>query len=253
MPSVRRLFSSIRGHVRLRTILFVLCAGALAVVGAPPAWWAGRGVTNQNEADDYAPINQGQLKNLLKSTALELDEKLPGGAGETLHQMIAGWANPTAQPDDYAAVNVGQLKAVAKAVYDRLMAGGIVADYPWKLSSVPEDDFALANIGQAKSLFAFTVPTNPSAPPESVPILQAVVRDWWIVQYELGNSQVFDGTIIGPDGQSFWQKYNLETDPTLVDTDGDGISDYEEVLAGTNPIIPDNPKLKLTVFGYSTP
>ncbi|MEQ1852021.1 MAG: sugar-binding protein, partial [Chthoniobacteraceae bacterium] len=124
MPSLRHLLSSLRGHVRLRTIAFVLIAGALVVVAAPPPWWSGRGVTNQNAADDYAPINQGQLKNLLKAAVQELDSTLPGGAGDTLHAMITRWATPTAQTDDYAAVNLGQLKAAAAPVYDRLSTIG---------------------------------------------------------------------------------------------------------------------------------
>ena len=34
-------------------------------------------------ADDFAVINQGQLKNLARGAIEEMNEKLPGGAGET--------------------------------------------------------------------------------------------------------------------------------------------------------------------------
>ena len=238
MPSIRRLFSSIRGHVRLRTIALVLIAGALAVVAAPPAWWSARGVTNQNPADDYASINQGQLKNLVKAAVQELDSTLPGGAGDTLHGMITRWATPTAQPDDYAAVNLGQIKAAAAPVYDRLKAIGYATAYPWASNGKPPDDYAMANIGQAKRLFAFDLTTDTNS---------VGIPDWWRIKYGgLQFSGPNSGLSLARGKMTYLQKYQLGLNPNIRDTDGDGSEDGAEVAAGTDPNNPlDSPRNRL--------
>ncbi len=38
-----------------------------------------------------------------------------------------------------------------------------------------------------------------------------------------------------------------------ADTDGDGVKDWDEIRAGTNPDRPDNPVLNLSVFGFTRP
>ena len=143
-------------RVLLALLLYALLP--LPTFAAAPAWWSERGVTVTNAApDDYAPANQGQLKNIAKAAVAEMDANLPGGAGNELHDLVNGWSNPSAQTNDFAPLNIGQLKNVARMFYDRLIAAGLASSYPWSSSSSPADDFAVANIGQLKNLFAFEI------------------------------------------------------------------------------------------------
>ncbi len=106
----------------------MLIVSAFAALAAEPAWWGGRGVLDANRApQDFAAANQGQVKNFSRLAYQEMEAVLPGGAGAAVSNLIAGF---TAQ-DDYAAVNLGQLKAVAAPFYDRLIAMGYAANYPW--------------------------------------------------------------------------------------------------------------------------
>jgi alpha-tubulin suppressor-like RCC1 family protein len=139
------------------TLSVFVSASSLA---AAPAWWTDRGVIAPNtNADDYALVNQGQLKNLAAAAAAAMDSSLSGGAGDDVHALVNGWLTPTAQTNDFAPLNLGQLKNTAKPFYDRLIAAGMVSTYPWSGSSNPADDFAIANIGQVKNLFSFELNT----------------------------------------------------------------------------------------------
>ena len=130
----------------------------LFAFAAAPAWWAQRGVTVASVSpDDYAPANQGQLKNIAKAAVAEMDAKLSGGAGDELHDLVNGWSIPSPQTNDFAPLNIGQLKNVVRPFYDRLIAAGLATSYPWSGSSSPADDFAAANIGQVKNLFTFEI------------------------------------------------------------------------------------------------
>ncbi|MEN3370778.1 MAG: hypothetical protein V7609_2921 [Verrucomicrobiota bacterium] len=131
----------------------------LILYGSAPSWWSQRAVLVQNAtSDDYAPANQGQLKNIAKAAVAEMDAKLTGGAGDALHSLIGTWSALASQTNDFAPVNLGQLKTVAKPFYDRLIQVGLIDFYPWLASLSPSDDFAVANIGQVKGLFSFEIP-----------------------------------------------------------------------------------------------
>jgi alpha-tubulin suppressor-like RCC1 family protein len=136
----------------IATLPFLLHATA-------PSWWSQRGIIVENVApDDFAPVNQGQVKNIARAAAAEMDSRLPGGAGDEVHAMIAAWSNPGPATNDFAPINLGQLKNVAKPFYDRLIAVGLTDAYPWLRSTDPADEFAVANIGQVKKLFSFEIP-----------------------------------------------------------------------------------------------
>ncbi len=194
-----------------------------------PAWWQQRGALvmagNQPApADDFAAVNQGQLKNLAVAASDELDARIPSGAGPQIHALIASWfqTNPagqfirdgqdrripkvTASTDDFAAVNLGQLKTVAQPFYDRLIQIGYCDAYPWESSTTPPDDFALANLGQVKNLFNFN-----------------------LIGFDFSNLDS-DG-----DGISDINESNHGTDPNNADSDGDGVSDGDELANGTDP------------------
>ncbi|MES2735661.1 MAG: RHS repeat-associated core domain-containing protein [Verrucomicrobiota bacterium] len=158
--------------------------------GLPPDWWQTRDAVAQNvQGDDYAVLNQGQLKNLAKAAVEEMNARLPHGAGVTLNQMLSSWQTETRTADDFAVVSLRQLKMVAKAIYQRLENAAVISSLPSWIADLPstkEDDKAVANIGQAKNLFSFAVPDQ------------------------------------------------------VTDSDGDGFTDHEEGIAGTNPNLSSN-------------
>lgn len=127
-----------------------------------PPWWSQRSLLLSGAAaDDFAILNQGQLKQFALAGLAELEERLTAGAGPDLHALLNLWSRvdasgqrvPIASPlaDDYAVVNVGQLRAVALPFRERLAESGIFLPDPF--DSTAPDDYALANIGQAKQFF----------------------------------------------------------------------------------------------------
>ena len=140
---------------------------------AYPAWWFELDVikrlpevankpdpvwpTDYPPADDYAAVNQGQVKNVAKQAYEAFSLQFPGAAGTVLDGK---WKNPAASGDDYRAINSGQLKNVADPFYNALSSIGIVnTDKPWTISGLSADDYALVNIGQVKNLFSFVIPS----------------------------------------------------------------------------------------------
>src|SRR5947207_9410635 len=157
-PDQRKAMSAVQLALSL-----VVTALVPLLLYASPTWWSQRNVVVQNAVpDDYAPANQGQLKNIAKAATAEMDAKLTGGAGAELHNLINTWSAPSATTNDFAPLTVGQLKNVAKPFYDKLIAAGLVDFYPWLSSIKPADDFAVANVGQVKNLFSFQIPASNS-------------------------------------------------------------------------------------------
>lgn len=160
----------------MRTKLYRELTAALLVAGmllqsataAAPGWWSAQGVIIPGRAaDDYAALNQGQLKSLAAKAWLQMELALPGGAGAALNQLISGWRLRQPQTDDYAAVNAGQLKAVVRPFYERLSSAGLAAVPQWLAQpAVSADDFAVVNLGQAKALFSFAIPQALGAAPQ---------------------------------------------------------------------------------------
>jgi len=137
-----------------------LVVGAAFIAAAQaPAWWTNRNViiTATNAVpNDFAPVNQGQVKWLATQLAAELNDDLPhiGGAGSNVTALVASFS-PT---NNYLPVNLGQLKNVAQQFYDRFWTLTLTNCYPsgagrpylWSNSTNPPRDYAMANIGQAK-------------------------------------------------------------------------------------------------------
>src|SRR5438270_3152056 len=200
-----------------------------------PSWWSERGVLNPTATfDDYSPANQGQLKNISKAAAAEMDARLPGGAGQSVHTLVSAWSVPNAQTNDFALLNAGQLKNVAKLFYDRLIAMGLATQYPWSENSNSAEDFAICNIGQLKNLFSFDVPefdTLRDGDHNGLP-------DAWEGQY-FGHIGVDPTADADGDGLTNLAEYFNGTDPSKADTDGDTISDGWEVSRGLNPLLND--------------
>jgi hypothetical protein len=194
-----------------------------------PAWWTEYGATSDTPADDFAVLNQGQLKNLAIAAYKNLGDRLPGGAEDYLHDHVAAFydlatdspkVDPEHPADDYSAANLGQLKALALPFYNCLVdAGYIYQDatsgnwiypwldgdfrehtekYPWERSSASgaTANYAAANIGQAKFLFSFdpgAIDLNSDPGGNGIP-------DWWerrffggTVDVDLGDDEDNDG------------------------------------------------------------
>jgi hypothetical protein len=195
--------------LRLAASLALVTVVPLLLHADGPSWWSQRGVLVETAApDEYAPANQGQLRNIAKAAANTMDSRLPGGAGDAIHALIESWATPSNQRNDFAPLNIGQLKQVAKPFYDRLIAAGLATQYPWATTTTAVDDFAVANIGQVKNLFSFEVPAI---------------------------DPLYDGDNDGlPDA---WERqfFNaVGVDPN-ADPDGDGSSNQQEYLQHTDP------------------
>lgn len=207
-------------------MLVALVAIPLCLWSTPSAWWFERGVTNPEATpDDYAPVNQGQAKHLAWQAYLELQRRLPGGAGETLSGLVGEWSDtPT---DDYVALNIGQVKNLAKPFYERLADFGydgaplsLGQVYPWDDNDSSPDDYALANIGQIKNLFSFDL----SIFGPTVDIDDDGMADEWEMSYFGSLDEDAFGDFDG-DGLTNLEEFALDTDPTRADSDEDGIDD----------------------------
>lgn len=213
MPVMKTLFPCLLSPVRLAALTFLVGPALPFEAGAAaPSWWQERGVMDASQTlDDYSAVNVGQLKHMAKQAMLELDQRLPGGAGTAIHQMVAAWSTQTPERNDFAAVNIGQLKAVTKLFYDRLNEAGAAASYPWSTASENRDDYAAVNTGQLKHVFSFEVPD-----------LSGVDSDG-------------DGL---NDGWETAHGFNpMVLDVNTTDTDSDGLTLLMEALLNTNPYV----------------
>ncbi len=197
-------------------VLF-FCAGwsVVSPVGAVgPDWWSRQKVTLPEQApEDFAVLNQGQLKQMALSAYNEMKVALPGGAGAEILEFIKTWTQasndglraPMATPDadDYAPVNLGQLKETTCRFYDRLVDAGMVRCRPW--GWVDTDDYALVNVGQAKALFSFELDPGADKDGNGLPDL------WELAHFNY-----------------------IGVDPS-ADADGDGVSNLQEFLDKTDP------------------
>lgn len=193
--------------IRLRPLLALALSAIVTttLLLAEPAWWVTRGVRDPAKpASDYAALNQGQLKNIARAARDEMNEKLPGGAGEAINNLVNSWSTPTADTKDYAMVNQGQLKTVAELFYQRYEQLGIPVERPWTTTADDDSSHAAANIGHAKNVFSFHV---------------------------LGDSD-------GDGVNDSWEMANFGTlgRDLSLDADGDGLPDYAEWLAQLNPL-----------------
>ena len=210
----------------MRSTRFQIILGAVLLVTltlhlfAPPAWWATRNVLTTDSADDYAVLNQGQLKNFMRGAIEEMNASLPGGAGTELNGLLAAWRTDASGADDFAIANQGQLKAMGGMLRARLAVLGISLPVVGSTEAQDDEHYAPANLGQAKHVFNVLL---------------------------LGDS---DSDGINDTWEMAWFG-NLLRDLRL-DTDGDGFSDAEEYAARTNPMSwqsrPTEPGTQLVVF-----
>lgn len=205
----RLLLSALgRSFIGWRWIVALLLLVSVLVGFAGPAWWSQRGVLTPEAApDDFALVNQGQLKQIALAAFREIEAKIPGGAGPELNAALDSWTTPDANnvrvakvtpaTDDFATVNVGQVRSLAKPFYDRLYTVGRVQTYPWSDSPSDDDDFAFANIGQVKNVFSFDLGPGTPTGLASTPGNLQITLQWNAVPgataYEVRRSATPDG------------------------------------------------------------
>jgi hypothetical protein len=193
------------------TILTISIIAATALAQVVPSWWYTRNVLAPNSvADDYAAVNQGQLKHLARQTVAEFNARLPGGAGDDLNALVDSWLSPSASVDDFQVVTVGQLKALGVPFYKRLDQVRLMMVPDWAPIMVPWSGQSLisptnedvVNIGQVKELFS---------------ALEGNRRDY------VGG---------GWDSLSTAGRMGLSW---LVDSDEDGFTDLDEIVHNSDP------------------
>ncbi|MEM6602078.1 MAG: hypothetical protein AAF649_11890, partial [Verrucomicrobiota bacterium] len=233
-----------------------------------PDWWFEREVIEQTgsgtdyavdyvQPDDYAAVNQGQLKHMARAAYDELQQELPASvwttpAGQALSALIASWYAGgdlsgqviTSGTDHYAVANTGQVKWIAKHHYDVLASVGYVAgagyapagwsagSYPWTDVTSDDDHYAAANLGQVKYLFSFDLsiwtPAGIDSDMDGLP-------DAW-------EQQIIDTAASDADPGNDWidtiEEILPQDNPLSIagDFDGDGIDNATEFSDGTDPV-----------------
>jgi len=225
-PSAHCSPDQVHRSLTMRSLRFQLILGAFLLAAltlhlfAPPAWWAPRDDLTADSADDYAVLNQGQLKKFMRGAIEEMNASLPGGAGAELNDLLAAWRTDASGADDFAIANQGQLKAMGGMLRARLAVLGISLPVVGSTETQDDEHYAPANLGQAKHVF-------------NVLLLGDLDSD--------GINDTWEMAWFG----------NLLRDLRL-DTDGDGFSDAEEYAARTDPISwqsrPTGPGADLAVF-----
>jgi uncharacterized protein (TIGR03790 family) len=186
-----------------------------------PGWWYNPALTVSGTtpiisgtANDYAAVNQGQVKNFAVTAINELNAGLSGegGAGPALNNMAASLIAISGSTNNYAAINLGQLKALAKPFYDRLFAIDYAgppltsSTYPW-IGSTP-NDYAMANIGQVKNLFSFDLTYSSDGNP---------LPNWWRMYYFQTLNVSSTNTVAGNGSNiSYLEAYQQQLNPLPV-------------------------------------
>ena len=236
-------------EARVLLVVGLLSLSVFGLLAAPvptgkpstyPAWWFARGVIAQKNptnaspsypanyltADDYAVINQGQLKNFATQAFSELQAQAPSyiwstAQGGALTNLVDGW-NPSTG-DAYATVNLGQLKTVAQPFYDVLIQMGYPTIYPW--TGVNADDYSVVNIGQTKNVFSFDVGLDSDS--NGLP-------DWWELDY-FGQTGNIATTSPDGNGLTLLQDYQQGNNPTdYYSQGGTNIAPVLTVVGGNN-------------------
>ena len=215
-----------------------------------PAWWSMRGVLLSGPnvtTNDYAPINQGQLKWIATQAAAEFAAN--GLTSTDLTALVTSFT----QNGNYHPVNAGQLKFVSKPFYDLLWTNGLTycypqgagTPYPWSNSTNHPNDFALANIGQAKWLFSFDLSSTSNTESND-----SGLPDWWQLKY-FGHLGVDPNADPDGDGLTNLGEYHFGANPNWADADpnldpnGDGLT-----IAERNALnIPAGEHVNLVMLG----
>lgn len=209
--------------------LTVLAAGSACA--ETPGWWEARNVLTVDPVNDYAAVNQGQLKWIAKQGWLEMSNTLAYANISNMPAVYALVQTFSSSINDFGPANVGHLKYIAKPFYDVLIEIGYQSGYPWTAQIVDDVDYAHANIGQTKNLFSFDLSFPGDVDGDGLP-------DFW--EFLHFSNLLQDATTDADnDGLTDYYEWLLSTNPNVADSDGDQLTDWFEVLYGFNPNSPD--------------
>jgi hypothetical protein len=230
---------------------------ASADPAAGPAWWTEGGAEKRvlvpaAEEDNYSMANIGQAKWMALRALEELEREVPESAARIRIQLFGSPSAPgvmSPNPPEgaeektkqKAPLLLGQLKSLAKPFYDEFhaesptwslavrAANGTVnpgsTKYPWNETSPAGVNYSPANIGQLKAVFAFDFTLDSNSDGYSD------------LREEAAGDLDDDG-----DGVSNADEILNGTDPRLMDTDGDGIPDGEDLA----PLVPASSAVTIT-------
>ena len=201
---------SLFNHPLLRVAVISLLGQSFIANAAPPAWWSQGNppVIDPNApTENHGMANIGQAKWMAKRAVEALRVASPTIADQVEADLvgtgkpIANWNAPVTNPEreaQRAPLLLGQLKAIAAPFYIRLNAGS-----PAWLAN----ERILNSLPDTGSYFPWTVASNDDAnrSPATIGQLKAVFS------------------------------LRFETLAASIDSDGDGISNSQELAAGTNP------------------
>lgn len=156
------------GPAVVRWLLSFACLASLPAHAQAPAWWTNHAVLTTNSPNDFAPVNQGQVKWLATQAAQEFSRTSTNWAAIPGASNIIALAASLPASNNFRPANLGQLKQAAAPFYDFLALHGLTnaypagsdVPYPWSGGSPMPVDFAGANVGQAKYLFSFGAPMS---------------------------------------------------------------------------------------------
>jgi hypothetical protein len=279
-------------HLTIRLASVAFLALLLPARGTPPAWWhAGDAPVIDPAAppNNHGPANLGQAKHTVTSALLSLDSiapqisaavrtelagSQPDHSDRTVDLEVPDPKTPEWLEKQQAPLLLGQLKAIAAPFYETLhdvapawldhesadpatrgqlqLNGTKDPDalsnfYPWSAHTTDNSNHSIATIGQLKAVFSLRFETD--ADINGLP-------DLWEINHFAHTGVDPKGDADG-DGITNLNEYLNGTDPTSpngpgtgLDLDGDGWLDGNEIQAGGNPTVKDNPKVMLQVVAY---
>lgn len=235
--------------------------GAASSFAAPPVWWSTGPepvIDPSATENNMAVVNIGQAKWMVKSALKALRAKNPVIAGQVEADLveILDLSVPPSPDGSWlekqrAPLLIGQLKAISAPFYDRLHAADPAwltlerqtngtlntgTHLPWSLTTADDANKAVANVGQLKAVFAIRFETFTVIPGASDDTDGDGMPDLWELEYGLDPNSPDDKDLdLDGDGLTNYQEYLAGTNPRSIDTDGDGIPDGED----SNPLVPD--------------
>lgn len=221
--------------------LFALLALLIPAAAAPPAWWTNGSspVIIPAPANNKGPANIGQAKWMVSEALRALDAAAPAIATQ-IRADLAGTPPDHAnriidlsipEPKETAWIErqkapllIGQLKALSAPFYTRLD----FSHSTWLATERTEN-----GTDHPDSIFPWTATTADDANKAIATIGQ--LKAVFSLRFETLPSSNID---TDGDGLTDAQELALGTNPNNSDTDGDGISDFDESQLGTNPTSP---------------
>lgn len=205
-----------------------------------PAWWyntadPANGVINATlpvlNQDNDAVANLGQAKHVAQVVYQIMESTKNGSAGPTIREMILHFSRAVENND--VPLNIGQLKALSAPFYDvmhdqdfliTLSDNTVIpkGTYPWN-QTITESNFNAAKIGQLKHVFSFDLKNWKLGSPT-----WDKISDEWKLRAINDPKKIF----YDPNNKI----NNLSKFLPDEDYDGDGLSNYQEFLDGTDPI-----------------